>query len=138
VYNPVNAQVTPSRFLTTGVYGIHALLLVASLSIPAVFYYYLVPIFAAQAWHVYQLRRQDFLYMQHRHWRFQNEHWYVTLKGQQEQLVQIELRHLWPFVAIFRYQIEDNWHWEIIVKDAVQAEPFRQLRAMLRITHQAI
>jgi len=138
VYNPVNAQVLPSRILTTGVYVIHCMLLVASLSIPAVFYYYLIPIFAVQLWHVYQVRNGHFLYLQDRHWRFHNEKWYITLNGQPEQPVDIELRHLWPFVAIYKFKLQGKWHWEIIVKDAIAAEPFRQLRAMLRITHQGL
>ena len=138
MYNPVNAQVSPSRILTTGAYGIHVLLLVGSLSIPAAFYYYLIPIIAAQAWHIYQIRHGDFLYVQNRHWRFQNEQWYITFNGQTEQRVEIELRHLWSFVAIYRFKLQGKWHWEIIAKDAIAAEPFRQLRAMLRITHQGM
>ena len=166
MYSPVNAQVSSSNFLTTGLYVLHVGLLVVSLSIPAAFYY-LIPIFAMQLWHIARIQTRGFLYLQDRHWRFQNDQWFVRFNGQEEQLVQVELYHLWPVVAIFKYQVEvkikepikeqskeafkgqfkklfeklfkkkgkQQWYWEIIPSDAIDAEPFRQLRAMLRITH---
>ncbi|MEH6343495.1 MAG: protein YgfX [Bermanella sp.] len=137
MYNPVNAHVVPSKFLVTSLYGLHGILLVASLSIPAVFYYYLIPIFAVQCWHIFRIRRQDFLYLQVRHWRFHNDQWFVTLKDNKESQVEVELHHLWPFLAIFRFKQQGRWHWEMIVSDALDAESFRQLRARLRISHKA-
>jgi len=141
VYNPVNARVLPSRLLTAGQYGLHGVLLLVSLiSIPAVFYHYLIPLFAVQAWHFHRLYHGRLLYLQTRHWRFHNGQWTLqVLQGpvahQVVNEVQVELHHLWPSLAIFRFKLDKHWRWEIIVRDAVDAESFRQMRAVLNLSN---
>ena len=141
MYNPVNARVTPSRFLTTGQYGLHVVLLLVSLaSIPAVFYHYLIPLFAVQARHFHRLYHGRLLYLQTRHWRLHNGQWTLQVlqgpvAGQVVNEVQVELHHLWPSLAIFRFKMNGRWLWEIIYQDAVDAESFRQLRAVLNLSN---
>lgn len=141
MYNPVNARVSPSRFLTNSQYGVHVVLLVVSLaSIPAVFYHYLLPLFVVQAWHFHRLYQGRLLYLQTRHWRFHNGQWTLQVlhgpvDGQVAQEVEVDLHHLWPSLAIFRFNLNGRWRWEIIYRDAVDAESFRQMRAVLNLSN---
>ncbi|MEY8204906.1 MAG: protein YgfX [Bermanella sp.] len=142
MYNPVNARVLPSRWLISGLYGLHVVLLLVSLgSISAVFYPYLVPLFALQAWHLERLYSGRLLYLKTRHWRFHNGKWTLqVLQGspaeQRVNEVQVALQHLWPNLVIFRFKLDGRWRWEIIVGDALDAESFRQLRAVLNLSNQ--
>ncbi len=89
-----------------------------------------------QAWHFRRFHKRGLLYLQSRHWRFHNNQWFVQLAGKDMSEVQVSLQHLWPSLAIFKFKLNGRWQWEIIVKDAVDAESFRQLRAMLTLSNQ--
>ncbi len=88
------------------------------------------------------MRQAGPLYLKLRHWRYHNGQWSVqVLQGPKDAQivhdVDVDLHHLWPVLAIFKFKKEGRWHWEIIYRDAIDAESFRQLRAMLNISNKA-
>jgi diacylglycerol kinase family enzyme len=116
------------------------MLLVGLATVPCVFYPYLIPLWVVQCWHVYQIRQANLHYLKARHWRYHNGQWsLLMLQGavdaQVVHDVDVDLHHLWPVLAIFKFKKEGHWYWEIIYRDAIDAESFRQLRAMLNISN---
>mgnify|MGYP000594065645 CR=1 FL=1 len=88
------------------------------------------------------MRQASPLYLKSRHWRYHNGQWSLQvlqgpIEAQVVHDVEIDLHHLWPALAIFKFKKDQHWQWDIIYRDAIDAESFRQLRAMLNISNKA-
>ena len=94
---------------------------------------YLTPIFIVQGLHILKLRKRKFLFLQHRQWRFLENKCFLTLTHKEPVEVPVILHQLWPSIIIFSFHLNGIKHWEIVYKDALIMEHFRQLKAILKL-----
>ncbi len=133
MYSPASFNLKPSRFLLLCQYGLHGLLAIVCLSTSFKFYVYLAPIFIAQGLHISKLRKRKFLFLQFRQWRFQDNNCFLTAPNKEPVEVPVILHQLWPSIIIFSFKLNGMKYWEVVYKDALIMEHFRQLKAIFKL-----
>lgn len=133
MYSLNSVSIGPSKLLARVQYSALALLALAALQLAWLNWLLALPLLGLIAVKGYRLRQGRGIFSAPRLWSVLDGQWSLQLTDQPALPVTLEVQHIWPFLVIFRYQLEQRWHWEVIYRDAVQAETFRQLRAELSL-----
>lgn len=142
MYSPVNLQVGPSRAIQTVIQLILCLALAVSYFQlnEQPFYLMIVCLLIVCYWLF--IRINPLIHQQHRHWQFNGGHVYripsqnsgvaTTKNQQQRQPVMLIDVQIWQSLIIFSYRLNGRKSKEVIYKDAVEHEAFRQFRCSLK------
>lgn len=134
MYPFIEMAVWPSSLLVRCHWAVHILLLLATLSLFDERLVYCLPLWLYQFHLMLKLGRNRFEFQTGSVWRYQNGRWFYGVgRDNLQEATSLVANRLLPFLTVLTFELADqSHHQQIIVRDRVMPESFRQFRVMLK------